>query len=750
MPPTSSVYRSFVTCSDPEGVIDCGSAMKLRLGKIENSIETRERPRSFNLSCSSTGEMRLADVVGNSSSPLAEIEKGAQKLNQMINSWASGMFTETQSKDIARGLLRGALELQESLTMLSRLQEGSFCMSRLKRLEKHKYESVWKERASVDGSIRSHCVDELTRVIRDTSARQTLLQVNQRDIPWASEVQSTSSSNTSVVFSKRVCSTDNSSVSSDTSHKRPNVIAKLMGLEDRKPVQATVGTSSALPKEKEVPARQAFDLDVPKARKPHHVDRKIYLKKKTLGELLEATHSKVRSEKIVEGLVPVLDQPPRTLHTNRRRAAAEEFPPIVIMKPIDTPNKESEKSHGLRFKSNKHGLGAASKRVKELKVMNWSSQAKDQVHERATLIQNEKSSIALRLTHETSKLPKLQSGKTKIKEKVAASTEQAFQVNKILETVKSPDIRNSRKISMKEKNVSVEKSLGSNDTSEAGNPDKNLRIIKSQTSSRQEVPPPKISKFTEEAARHCYSTDAKNTQKRKKKLSDTSRHKGAIAVDLSCQVSVGSLTDPLPVKKIIIPEEESEDNWRDVEVLHDAIHGDRNYHVGEDANCEMVTSDTSCFKSRSVLENLLLSSPSFTAHAELLFNLYPSVSEDVIPSINIEETDTSLFVSYANEVIERKSHQLSYVATSRNIPIFLHELLKEVCDAFEAIKNYKSGSQTVDILDILYRDMKCKEAVSSVWNLGWKLGYSAGETEHIASIIEKLILGDFIDELFVH
>ncbi|KAF8402618.1 hypothetical protein HHK36_010707 [Tetracentron sinense] len=55
----------------------------------------------------------------------SHFNKGLVRNLQMIDSWSKEMRFDGQSKDIARDLLRGAFDLQESLIMLSKLQDAS-------------------------------------------------------------------------------------------------------------------------------------------------------------------------------------------------------------------------------------------------------------------------------------------------------------------------------------------------------------------------------------------------------------------------------------------------------------------------------------------------------------------------------------------------------------------------------------------------------------------------------------------------
>jgi len=202
----SAVYRSFVTCDDPKGVVECKTMRKSRPSsqKMDHKIESR-RSTSKNSDTSSMAykaekeEMQQLskgfkkDVNHSPSSfQLMEVSRGVQKLNGMIDSWTKGVRFDGQSKDIAQDLLKGALDLQESLIMLGKLQEASQFMaeletkknekSEMRRIDEVGIERIQssefghkKQRLSADGSSRDHHIEELRKVIRDSFARQNLL-----------------------------------------------------------------------------------------------------------------------------------------------------------------------------------------------------------------------------------------------------------------------------------------------------------------------------------------------------------------------------------------------------------------------------------------------------------------------------------------------------------------------------------------------------------------------------------------------
>ncbi|KAI3992648.1 hypothetical protein MKX01_007970 [Papaver californicum] len=137
----SAVYRSLVSCDDPNGVAENETIRKSK--KRHNMISTTRMRTTTPRNDSYTGEDRNERVLlpqqtaaasQSSSHQLLEVSRGAQNLNHMIDSWSNESTMNGQhSDDIARDLLRGALDLQDSLIMLCKMQEASKYMSQLKK-----------------------------------------------------------------------------------------------------------------------------------------------------------------------------------------------------------------------------------------------------------------------------------------------------------------------------------------------------------------------------------------------------------------------------------------------------------------------------------------------------------------------------------------------------------------------------------------------------------------------------------------
>ncbi|TMX04912.1 hypothetical protein EJD97_004023 [Solanum chilense] len=320
MPPDSlrsAVYRSFITCDDPKGVVECSTIRKSQMEK--------------NTPCSSHKDEGRQTVIHTSSFHLMEVSREAQKLNQVIESWSKGMTIERHSNDIAKDLLKGALDLQESLVMLGKLQH----IAKLKKKYKHELDGIpiqrtkserisehrlnrfefQKPRFSVDGD----CFDELREVIRDNFARQPnsalQFQTNSEKASVgtrikSSHVPSTSSSHSSIVQSQQV----------SPPLDGPNLIARLMGLEEI-PSMSQHQTTHKVVKQ----TRPIFEIDLPKAKKPTFISHKVDPKRKTFDEIIETMYFK--------GLL-------RSKSTHK----FVDSPPIVIMKPLYEQNPSESRN----------------------------------------------------------------------------------------------------------------------------------------------------------------------------------------------------------------------------------------------------------------------------------------------------------------------------------------------------------------------------------------------------------------------
>ncbi|KAC9709417.1 hypothetical protein E3N88_45361 [Mikania micrantha] len=277
----------------------------------------------------------------------------AQKLNEVIGSWSNMVSFKSQRKDITKDLLKGALDLQESLMVLGKLQESS-CLTNIKkeqekqseghisRIGSDRFESFrvydsdyQKERNSENGSSRD-CFVELREVIKEGLSKQNLLPPNKsfqektftstctdglagkKKLQLSPDIASTSSSrSSSMVYSTHefTSSESFSSRATEEKSKGSNLIAKLMGLEDfpSKSTRKQLDVSSKM--------RPVFDVDLPNAKKPQFLVQKSDREHMSLDEIIMMMQSK--------GL---LKSNKREIKQTSKRLT-DDVPPIVLMKP---------------------------------------------------------------------------------------------------------------------------------------------------------------------------------------------------------------------------------------------------------------------------------------------------------------------------------------------------------------------------------------------------------------------------------
>ncbi|KAL0925318.1 hypothetical protein M5K25_003639 [Dendrobium thyrsiflorum] len=173
------------------------------------------------------------DIRERSHLQLLRISRGAHDLTHVIDSWSKTSARRIESTQMANELLRSSLELQQSLQMLSRLQEASrrMCKKNIRYRGREEDEEDYffmeasssscyklqEPRLSVDFSTNS--VEELKKVIRDKLCKQNHLTLKSDD--------EKAFSNSGLKFTGRKINFS----SQIKKVKAPNLIAKLMGLE---------------------------------------------------------------------------------------------------------------------------------------------------------------------------------------------------------------------------------------------------------------------------------------------------------------------------------------------------------------------------------------------------------------------------------------------------------------------------------------------------------------------------------------
>ncbi|OIT01637.1 PREDICTED: uncharacterized protein LOC109226544 [Nicotiana attenuata] len=773
----SVMYRSFVTCDNPKGVIE---GKTIKISKID--------PQN-----------------------MENHKVGKQK----------------NSKDITKDLLKGALDLQESIVMLGKLQEASEYMTKLRKMRNeigigrtkservvdHRYDKVEfeKPRFSVDGS--RDCYDELREAIRDGLARQNLLpsccgsekaRIDRRKVELSPDFPSTSFTSSSessiekprvvdgkkVVLSPDFSSTSSSQCSMVQSHeissfecsppkiqkeksKAPNLIARLMGLEEIPTTQKQLEKDKVL-KQK----RPVFEIDLPKAKKLPVIGQRADPKRRTLDGIIETMQFKgLLRSKCIEGSNNMISH--QTSVSHFLKSFADDAPPIVIMKPMYAPEMQAQK-----FPSDTKETFGKWNSKEENSAVNFTIYRK---------LQTRKVQKANFIDEKGSK----ESG-------VAPSGQKA---NEVVIQGKLPSLKNrdsspvknkqpkkeaiEKRVERTQQAVGVKKSgemknAGFNETAKFQDQSKktNAKLSKPE---RTSTTPEKIASPQNSAISKRVTAIASNNSRNRKKNVKTEKsvkssavvpmvermeHKDdnnqiVHAVDRNSNITITKITssEELPCEEVteifenVVIDDLNNDESFASESTVLFIQCDHDIPLMEHTSYQFHLNSTEKedLKSRASTRHILLSNESFLSRAEELFDTdawEPTVWKTI--SVDNEMVENTLLLDCANELLEHKRFQCT-LAVSKNpikmskISVSFDKLVNEICDKIEVLRNYNNIAGHTLSVDTLYalheRDIWCNGVVSTTWDLGWRNGFTLDEVEQVVTDIEKHLLSGIIDDV---
>lgn len=287
----------------------------------------------------SSSSLQMAHEERNTELQLVRVSNDAHRLTEMIDSLFKSSKLDRRVKDVARELLRGAMDLQESLVMLGKLQDASKQLAKTTKNNVAAVDGEREARRSVDGSSSRDCIDELRRVIRDSFQKHNLLSRSPEDERALSS--RSMRFNPETELRDEHCERSRDGFGSNKKVKAPNLIAKLMGLEEV-PLDETMSSLKPL-------RTPTFDDHMPKARKEQVMERSPDLQKKTLQDIIEKMQFKgilkngQAEDFRIEPLAP--NSSPLERYRSGRLHYNDEHPPIVIMKPLKPPNQERPEAH---------------------------------------------------------------------------------------------------------------------------------------------------------------------------------------------------------------------------------------------------------------------------------------------------------------------------------------------------------------------------------------------------------------------
>ncbi|XP_052199803.1 uncharacterized protein LOC127806500 [Diospyros lotus] len=832
----SAVYRSFVTCDDPKGVVECGTIRKSKSKpkRLENKVESQKMPKNSESSSEYKEERKekASKSISEglhipSSFQLMEVSKGAHKLNRMIDSWSKG--SDGHSEELAKDLLKGALDLQDSLIMLGKLQKASQYMTKLKKKQKEKFNQeridglgfqrtnsrslvdqnyqveFQKSRLSADGSSRD-CFEELRTAIRDGLAKQNLLPPNfteknacsdRRTLDSASDIASTSSSQSSMVNFHSLFSSD-SSLSSKAPHKSKgsNLIAKLMGLEEFPLQEAQTGPCKQLESEKiSSQKRPMFEVDMPKARKPHSASYKVYTEQRKLKEIVETMHFK--------GLLKC-SSPEAFRHSNAsksRKQFTEDSPPIVLIKPLRVSRGEVEDNHLQKFM---HDAGALQ--VRKFKIKEPQPRTTDQREgalnssEMSGRLEGEETGTPIkRVTHkryknlkgeEKAELVKRNEklSSSKLKDCVPANQQQRKKaVEKKVDRTQKETAH--RKKPSEVEHVKSKVAPKSHDQAKVAStkerkPEIGLNITKNRITQRKTISASVISKHKTTAISHDYGGVKKSVKVEKQVkeplavtlvVEDVGGKHGNEGFNHSCEEECDMTSTITTEDQDQLFTEEGTDP-SDLQIK-DQFDCSQNAMCNVTPETEQPKSDVKLaeetnycsshnstkekwFRTEANEKDLFLSSPSFLSTAQELFNVDTNQAILLQTSSQYDcVDDTRLLLDCANELLQRKRRQctetkrpsLTALARNFNISISLSHLVDEVYNGIENLRSYsKNDAEKLpsdNVNAVLEKDLKSEGAVSGGWDWGWRHEFTVQEVEQVVGDIEKLVFNVLIENL---
>ncbi|KAH6817101.1 hypothetical protein C2S51_000704 [Perilla frutescens var. frutescens] len=770
----SVVYRSFVTCDDPKGVAECKTTRK--------SKKTEQKTKKTTMSEGKDEEKQSNEELQSLSCfQMMEVSRGAERLNEVIGSLSNRPSIDAPSKSIATDLLRGALDLQESLVMLGKLQEASnyIANSTKKHREKrpvddgcNEFKDFEKPRISADRASKD-CYDELREVIRESFARQNLLsKVDRKHSDLCVDLPSSSSSHSSLIYSHSSgCSP--SSIRLEKM-KGPNLIAKLMGLEG---VPLKAGNAAVLKQmEKErIPYRISplLDVDLPRPKKPQFMVEKAVREKRTLEEIIETMQFKgILGRNSVDG-----SNECRRNHCNAsclRKNSAADGPPIVLMRPLrgcgdcdgephdDHWINEGEliKSRQMHRKMREEFLPRAQLKVKETNEKSTPKQKLDkrkegknsgkvQVRPVKKTVDSQGRLSTTKMNHSKPMVPQMQK-KEAVFQKIEKIPKAAANTRKMAETKDAKPQRSD-----KTQDLAKLAAL------------KHSRTVRENNVSKSQIARAKVAA----ADRNIPTIPKKNPRKGESKSKPSSAlveniqsdGNSAINIETNIEGSLVKITEAEQSTEEVSEASYMSENSRNAAAT--STTKDDLYHI-EDGHC-IQSYDSDQIKGCKSITNtryFLLGSVSFLNHVEELFDIRTHDSTD-FQTARLSDGEVllhdSLLLDCAKEILERKSLQYRRMRNSwpqsllrrPKCHLSMEQLVEEICDGIEDLQNYSKSCGDVVLADGIYpmleRDLWWNEAVTGAWDSGWRNGYTTEAVDEVMHGVEELVLSEIVGDLII-
>ncbi|KAK9706007.1 hypothetical protein RND81_07G098300 [Saponaria officinalis] len=654
---------------------------------------------------------------------------------------------------IAKDLLRGALELQESLVMLGKLQnEAGFSSFISKSRRKQKGSSNVDEGSSFDcmvnGSRPRKSIDngEVRKVVRESLLRQNVITNPIFEENFDHRLASSSSSySSSMIRSSNFVPTDSSSSSiSSISQKRrkrdSNLIFKLMGLE----------SPPLSPK--------CHKEDKKIVRKCQYNARVLGNKQRSVEEILETLHFKglLRSSSLngtaFNGVESEIFSSENGLYDER--------PPIVVMKPY-MPKFWHESEGGGTFENKtgfkhrtKHEDLRKSSEVEKVTPTRRKGECfgyETGVPEVRAKFRDEFNFGGQEKLNNPSKVMKQKDGRFVAKQRNVVSTSAYdHRTDEISEM--SRHRRKSRQSSFAEdekKRKGKEKEIDVVYREAVSTCDSNKVLTVAKSSVFDSSIEPKNSRVCRNQIRDN-NVEALPEYRQIEKipvndivLVDAREHGNASEDSHSCYSEITSVSTSehySPVCEVTLVT--THENGVPVDSL-----GEKSPSFTRENKSEPMKESL-----RTQLQTLLLSNVSIPNNSEDLFEF--QLFADLV---QYDVGRDRLLIDYANEVVRLNSLEMSqpYLLQKPSITKETRDLrsvdrlLEEIGNGIEELKRYH-GSDSDDtfcsdsLYRILNRDLNLK---NGVWEIGWRKTFSRDEFEQVVREVDRFILGKLMEEV---
>lgn len=719
----------------------------------------------------------------------SHVSKGAMKLTQMIESLSNGPNLDGQSKYIAEDLLQGAMDLQDSLGVLRRIQEAS-AMAGRRRSQRYEgesdtdvlgFEDVGSRRFAVSG--RRERLQEPRLSLDGSSRNSSELRkaVGRHNLGSVSFDDQNMSSSRFLSFGGSYEQKAANNAEQPKKSKSSSLIAKLMGLEDAAPKTGPKAAQTIAREEEKKcfnPSRPGLDILIPKSTKLPSIEQLHEQRQKSLQEIIETMQFKgllksaERDDRSRSGSrYHDIPQPERFERSSSKDGKA---PPIVIMRPVHSPYRE----RGEVQKDLLSGKSSVKEKPPPFKFVQEKKVADDELVLPKPLRRTEakkvektrvepfrKDNVAPSDSHKLNKKDGIGTGKkTSITEKppVHRRKQEVKAANAPISQVKSASARQTKL----DERQSLERTDVSRQRSKS--PVRNVR-------SPVLTPPQSSVSSTKEKKTSGAKPLRKSAPAKGNVINNTKKLKDGKASDPLCAAHYVPTTIPLPDNDLAQNFCNRDDITEDYKIFHEVVPEIEIDKILDIKVVDQIIREVVQLpelkittRKRDGIEEdikwLLTSSQSFLGLAQEVFGI--DVHQPILyQRKGFEEVVTrnaKLFDDCGKELLACRSRQgvlLSHPMMQahghvQTLCTSLDQLVEEISDGIGKLISYIVVGDDATPEDSLYirlkRDLQSTElSVNTSWDVGWRSSVCIEESDQVVGELQEYILSFLVEEMIM-